>query len=185
MAKEKKAKKIKQEKYRSEEQTEMIRFIRILIIVIIFVLAIYFLTRIFVTKDLFNNNDDNETQTVEGTINYNVTSIGSMLNKAEDEYYVLIFNTDDLRAIYYSGLMSNYTRGENALKVYYADLKNELNQKFYDPENINLEVSGISDLRVGDLTLVKVSNGQITEILSNEDEIASELAYIAPEDVEN
>ena len=175
MAKEKKAKKIKQEKYRSEEQTEMIRFIRILIIVIIFVLAIYFLTRIFVTKDLFNNNDDNETQTVEGTINYNVTSIGSMLNKAEDEYYVLIYNTDDLRAIYYSGLMSNYTRGENALKVYYADLKNE----------INLEVSSISDLRVGDLTLVKVSNGQITEILGNEDEIASELAYIAPEDVEN
>ena len=81
--------------------------------------------------------------------------------------------------------MSNYTRGENALKVYYADLKNELNQKFYDPENINLEVSSISDLRVGDLTLVKVSNGQITEILGNEDEIASELAYIAPEDVEN
>ena len=88
MAKEKKAKKIKQEKYRSEEQTEMIRFIRILIIVIIFVLAIYFLTRIFVTKDLFNNNDDNETQTVEGTINYNVTSIGSMLNKAEESRIV-------------------------------------------------------------------------------------------------
>lgn len=184
MAKEKKAKKIKQEKYRSEEQTEIIRFIRILIIVIIFVLAIYFLTRIFVTKDLLND-DNKEQETITGTINYNVTSIGSMLNKAEDEYYVLIYDTENIRSIYYSGLMSNYTRGENALKVYYADLNNELNQKFYDPENINLEVSNISNLRVGDLTLVKVNNGQITEILGNEDEIAKELAYVAPKDVEN
>ena len=179
------SKKIKQEKYRSEEQTEMIRFIRILIIVIIFVLAIYFLTRIFVTKDLFNNNDDNETQTVEGTINYNVTSIGSMLNKAEDEYYVLIYNTDDLRAIYYSGLMSNYTRGENALKVYFADLDKELNQKFYDPENTNLDVTDISDLRVGDLTLLKIKDGRITDALTTEEDIANELKYIEPEDTEN
>lgn len=185
MAKEKKAKKIKQEKYHSEEQTEMIRFIRILIIVVIFVLAIYFLTRIFVTKDLFNNDNNKETETIEGTINYNVTLIGSMLNKAEDEYYVLIYDTENVRSIYYSGLMSSYARGENALKVYYADLNNELNQKFYDPDNINLETNNISDLRVGDLTLVKVSNGRIAEILGDEEKIAEELAYVAPEDVEN
>ena len=50
-----KEKKVKQEKYRSEEQNEIIRFIRILIIVVVLILGIYFLTRIFVTKDLFNN----------------------------------------------------------------------------------------------------------------------------------
>ena len=93
MAKEKKAKKIKQEKYRSEEQTEIIRFIRILIIVIIFVLAIYFLTRIFVTKDLLND-DNKEQETITGTINYNVTSIvdKQMYERLTISQYSIIYN---------------------------------------------------------------------------------------------
>lgn len=178
-----KPKKIKQEKYRSEEQLEMIRFIRILIIVIIIILGIYFFTRIFVTKDLLNKEEDN-TEITEGTINYTMTLIGSMLNKPEDEYYVIVYNADDIRSVYYSGLVSNYNRNEEALTVYYANLGNELNQKFYDPENINLEANQISDLRVGDLTLVRVENGEIAEIFDSEEDIATELAYIENEDTE-
>ena len=183
MAKDK-PKKIKQEKYRSEEQEEMIRFIRILIIVIIVILGIYFFTRIFVTKDLLNNEDDN-TPITEGSINYTMTLIGSMLNKPEDEYYVIIYNYDDLRSVYYSGLISNYNRNENPLTVYYANLANELNKKFYDPENTNLEVTNISDLRLGDITLIRVEDGEIAETFDNEEDIAAELAYIESEDTEN
>ena len=179
-----KPKKIKQEKYRSEEQEEMIRFIRILIIVIIVILGIYFFTRIFVTKDLLNKEEDN-TPITEGTINYTMTLIGSMLNKPEEEYYVIIYNADDIRSVYYSGLISNYNRNEDALTVYYANLANELNKKFYAPDNMNLETTNISDLRVGDLTLIKVKNGEIAEVWDNEEEIANELAYTPSEDTEN
>ncbi len=179
-----KPKKIKQEKYRSEEQLEMIRFIRILIIVIIIILGIYFFTRIFVTKDLLNNNDE-EREITEGTVNYTRTLIGSMLNKPEEEYYVIIYNSEDIRSIYYSGIVSAYENNEEPLKVYYADLNNELNKKFYNSENSNLNVDDISELKVGNLTLVKVKNGQIAEIFANEEDIATELAYIKSEDTEN
>lgn len=116
MTKKEKTKKIKTEKYRSEEQTEMIRFVRILIIVIILILGIYFFTRIFVTKDLLNNEEE-EKEILEGTVNYNLTMIGSLFNKPESEYYVMIYNTENLRSIYYSGLMTNYARNENALLI--------------------------------------------------------------------
>lgn len=76
-------------------------------------------------------------------------------------------------------------RNENALKVYFADLDKELNQKFYDPENTNLDVTDISDLRVGDLTLLKIKDGRITDALTTEEDIANELKYIEPEDAEN
>ena len=182
--KKEKTKKIKVEKYRSDEQMEMIRFIRILIIVVILIVAVYFFTRIFATKDLLNNNED-ETPIVEGTVNYNITMIGSMLNKPEEEYYVMIYNTENLRSIYYSGLMTVYTQNEEPLKIYFADLNKELNQKFYNPENVNLEVNNISDLRVGDLTLIKVRNGNIDEVFTEEEDIASELEYVESEDTVN
>ena len=179
-----KPKKIKPEKYRSDDQMEMIRFIRILIIVVVLIIGIYFFTRIFVTKDLINEENNNDS-VVEGVINYDVTMIGSLLNKPEEEYYVMIYNTENIRSVYYSSLMSNYNENEDALKIYFADLDKELNAKFYDPEHINLMVSNISDLKVGDLTLIRVENGQIAEAFSDEEEIANELAYIESEDTEN
>lgn len=180
MIKKDKSKKIKLEKYHSEEQIEISRFIRILIIVIILILGIYFFTRIFVTKDLLNNKD-NEQNITQGTVNYTITMIGALLQKPEDEYYVMIYDTENLRSIYYSGLMTNYAKNENALKVYFADLNKALNKKFYNPENINLKVSKISDLRVGDLTLLKIKDGKISEAYNDENQIANLLKYNSDE----
>ncbi len=183
-AKETKSKKIKEEKYRSEEQTEMLRFIRILLIVIVLIVGVYLFTRIFVTKDLFSQNDTTPTVN-EGSINYEVTLIGSLLNKPETEYYVIIYDAQNLRSVYYSNLITNYKLNQDALKVYFANLDNELNQKFYDPENVNVDITNISDLKVGDLTLIKVSNGAIEQIWTNEASIAEELQYIESTDTEN
>ena len=181
--KEKKVKKlkIKGEKFRTEEQTEIIRFIWILIIVLVIIVGVYFLTRIFVTKDLLNN-EDKETEVIEGSINYNVTLIGALLNKQEEEYYVYIYDPENIRSVYYSSLVNIYTQNEDHLKVYYANLANELNAKFYDPENINTKVDSISDLRVGDVTLIRVKKGKIVETLTDEESIATALAYINEED---
>ena len=184
--KEKKVKKekIKQEKYRTEEQTEIIRFIWILVIVIVLIVGVYFATRIFVTKDLLNN-EETDNDVVEGSINYNVTLIGAMLNKPEEEYYVIIYDTENLRSVYYSSLVNNYIRNEEHLKVYHANLSNELNAKFYDPENITTQIDSIADLKVGDITLIRVRNSALQEILTEEESIATALAYINEEDTEN
>lgn len=179
MAKEK-IKKVKQEKYRSEEQMEIIRFIRILIIVVVLILGIYFITEIFIKEDSKNN----ENEITEGKINYDKILIGSILNKPEKEYYVLIYNSENLRAAYYSGIASKYLQNKEHLRVYYADLNNKLNQDFYDQENVNLNVSDIKDLKVGDVALIKVKDGKIIKAIGTEEEIAEELKYIESEDTE-
>lgn len=174
--------KIKKEKYQTDDQKEITRFLITLLIVIFILVGIYFFTRFFVKKDL---NNSSESEITEGTINYTTTLIGSMLNKPEDEYYVIAYDIDNLRAIYYNSLISNYSQNEDALKVYYADISNVLNQKFYDPENINLDTDNISELKIGDLTLIRIRRGEIAEILNSEDDIAEALRYIASEDTEN
>lgn len=168
--------KLKVEKIESEEQIEIARFIRILVILVVLILGIYFFTRIFVTKDLFNNSKDESASATPGAINYDTTLIGSMLSKSEDEYYVIAYKSEDMtNSIYYSGLVTNYKKNEKAIKVYYADLSNELNKKYYDKENVN--TSSLETLKLGDVTLLKISKGKIVSALTEEKDIETALAY--------
>lgn len=175
----KNSKRIKKEKIQTEEQVEAIRFVRILLILIVIVLGVYFFTRLFVTKDLFDK-DSGETKTIKGEINYNKTLIGNMFNKSDNDYYVILYNTEDINAIYYSGLITNYQKNEKALKVYFADLSNPLNEKYAAKEDtkVNVNTTDFDKFRVGDLALIKISNGKITKALTSEKDTAKELEYV-------
>lgn len=168
--------KIKQEKYYSDEQMEIRKFIKILIIIVILILGIYFFSRIFISKDLFNKESDTP-KIISGSINYDTTIIGAMLNKPETEYYVMLFDTKDPEAIYYSGLISSYRRNETALRVYTVDLSNELNKKYIKEEN-NLTPNDLDKFSVKDVALLKISKGKIIKSLSESEKIATELAYV-------
>ena len=170
--KKKTVKKVKEEKYRSEEQQEIIRFIKILIIVVVFLLAIYFITRIFVKKDLLNNNE--ETAVTE--VSYNKMVFGTMLNRPYEKYYVLAFSSKDNKANYYSALASNYSQDEDSLYIYYIDLEDSMNKEFITTDGkTNPKAKNVSDLKVGDLTLIKVEDGKIAKYIENVEEIKSEL----------
>ena len=72
MTNKKNSKRIKMDKYETEEQVELKQFIKILVVLIILVVGVYFLTRAFVTKDLFNKKEESS-ETTKGTINYSTT----------------------------------------------------------------------------------------------------------------
>ncbi|MBE6154905.1 MAG: hypothetical protein E7163_04980 [Firmicutes bacterium] len=175
MTDKKKAKRIKKEKYQTEEQTEIIRFVKILVAVIIIVLGVYILTRIFVTKDLLNDTNTPK-QTTAGQINYEITNIGSMLNKKEKEYYVIMYSSENLDAVYYSTLASKYSQNKNALKIYYANLDTELNQMYVDADKENLNPVNLEDFKVSNLALIKIKDNKIEKSFNTENEIATELA---------
>lgn len=177
MAKKIATKRIKSEKYQTEEQAEIMRFVKILIIVLILILGVYLFTRIFVTKDLFNEKKENDT-VISGEIDYSKTIIGSMLNKPEDEYYVLIYDKEDIKSVYYGGLITTYARNENALKVYYADLSNELNKKYVTTSDKEVNTTSLENFKVKNLALIKIKDGKITSSSTNEDDIAEELKYV-------
>lgn len=168
-------KKSKIKKYETEEQMEMKRFVFVLLGLIIIIIGIYFFTRAFVTKDLFKETSDVNYK--EGTINYNVAIVGTLLNRPEKEYYVMAFSNEDNNANYYNVLVSEYMSKESALKVYYLDLDNELNKDYiaYD-ENPSNSFTSIQDLKLGNLTLIKIKDGKVTKFIINEDEIKKEFA---------
>lgn len=174
---EKETKKIKPAKiaktknYKTEEQQEMIKFIVVLLIVAICVVGVYIFTRAFVTKDLFNENEE---ETVTGSINYDVAVVGTMLNRPYDEYYVISYDSTASDAATNDALLSNYKNTATALKIYYVDLNNELNKSYYSEES-NKDAKTISELKLGDLTLIKIKNGQINKYIEGYENIQKQL----------
>lgn len=171
-----KIQKVKRETYRSEEQEEIIRFVWILAIIIILILGVYFFTKIFVTKDL--NKDNTTSEPTTGEINYNSTLIGSMFTKPENKYFVLIYDSEDVRSVYYSGVISAYKKyNKEALRVYTADLNNELNKKYLDEENVNVNTNNLEKFKVGKLALLKITDGKVEKTYTTEEEIVKALDY--------
>ena len=166
------AKKIKDVNFKSEEQQEITRFIKILILVVIFLLAIYFLTSVFVKKDYAKDNE--ETSVTE--INYNKIVFGNMLNRPYDEYYVLAFSSLDNKANYYSALVESYKNAEKSLPIYYIDLEDSMNSEFISKDdNTNNKAESLNDLKVGSLTLIKIKDSKIVKYIEKVEEIKSEL----------
>ena len=164
-------KKIKEEKVRSEEQQEIIRFIKILLIVLLIVCVVYVATRIFVKQDL--GKEVKETSVTE--VSYSKMVFGTMLNRNEDSYYVLAFSSEDNKANYYSALAASYMSDKESLYVYYIDLKDALNKDYIAIDGkSNKDAKRVSELKVGELTLIKVEKGKIVKYLESLDEIKSE-----------
>lgn len=169
-------KKNKKIKYVTEEQKEVKRFVFVLLGLIFVVIGIYFFTRIFITKDLFNDKTDEVTYT-EGTINYDVAIVGNMLNRPYDEYYLLAFDSEGTKVNYYNSVATMYMSKEKSLKMYHIDLANELNKKYIaEDENVSKKFESIDKLKLGEVTLIKVKNKKVTKLITNIEDIEKELA---------
>lgn len=166
-------KKVDINKYTSEESKEVKRFIIILLSIIVLVLAVYGITRL-INKDKDNNNDRTVTA---GSIDYDKVSVGTLFNRADNEYYVIVYDGEAPNAIYYSALMNKYMDKEKSNKVYFCDLSNELNKKYYvgEDKDSNPNATTSSELAFKDLTLIKIKNGIIVKYLETLDTIKTEL----------
>lgn len=166
-------KKVDIDKYTSEESKEVKRFIIILLSIIVLVLAVYGITRL-VNKDKDNNDDRTITA---GSIDYDKVSVGTLFNRADSEYYVIVYDGETPNAIYYSALMNKYMDKEKSNKVYFCDLSNELNKKYYvgEDKDSNPNATTSSELAFKDLTLIKIKNGKIVKYLETLDTIKTEL----------
>lgn len=167
-------KKVDIDKYTSEESKEVKRFIIILISIIVLVLAVYGITRLINKNKDDNNNDRTVTA---GSIDYDIVSVGTLFNRADSEYYVIVYDGESANAIYYSALMNKYMDKEKSNKVYFCDLSNELNKKYYvgDNKESNPKATTSSELAFKDLTLIKIKDGKIVKYLESLDTIKTQL----------
>ena len=167
-----KGKKIKNEKYISDESKEVRNFVIILLGIIIIVLIVYGVSKIFVEDE--DTSIQRVTQT--GKIDYDIVSVGTMLNRNYSEYYVAIYDEDSPQAVLYSTIIANYLNEEDATKVFFCNLGNYLNKDYYvgSEGKSNPDAKSVSEFAFGDLTLIKVEDGKITLYLEDLDTIKEE-----------
>lgn len=162
-------KRIKSINVGSDDENIIKKFVIILLVIILLVSIIYFVTEKTKTKEEIEN-------TTTAEINYEIVSVGMLLNRPEKEYYVMVYDSTSDDAILYSTLINNYKNKKDHLKMYYCDLNNKLNSDYYNKNNDNKsnpKATKIDELNFGKLTLLKISNGKISKYLENYDEIKS------------
>lgn len=161
----------------TEEENEVKRFIIIVIVIGLFVGVIYGLTEIF-KKDEEKETEDNSSV----TISYDKLTVGTLLNRPYDEYYVLAYDSDANKAIEYSAIISQYkskSTEKDYVKIYFLDLNNGLNKKYYnvnEDNKSNPNAKKIEDLDFGDLTLLCIKDGKIKEYIEDYTTIQKKLS---------
>ena len=143
----------------NEEMKTIKQFIITLMILIIIVLGIYLFTKLFVTKE-----DTDTTTTDVDYINPKMAIVGTMLKKSEDNYYVILYNTEDDDASTYAALLNKYSAKDDYVTTYRVDLSNPMNSKYIaEGSDVNTQSDTLSDLRFGAITLLEVKNGKIID----------------------
>lgn len=152
--------------YSTAEQEEILKFLIVIVLVVIAVLGIYVATRIFVTKDFFKTETKTEEVIPDVNIDYSVAIMGQIFNRPYNEYYVVIYDsTNDDYQYDMAMLVYNYNKKEKHSHIYTVDLSNKLNDGYYDPENVNVNAKTLSELKVGDITLLKIKNGKVNKYI--------------------
>ena len=151
---------------KTTEQQEMRNFLIVIVVVLVCVAAIYFITRAFVTKDLFKKDEPKVEEVTPGSINYGTIIMGMIMNRPDEEYYVVIYDKTAANASEMSSLVTKYNSGEKHLPVYTVDLSNKtMNASYYDPNNISQKPKTLQEIKVGDRTLIKIKKGEIQKFI--------------------
>lgn len=163
----KKIKRLKGSNFVSEEENEVKTFFIIIAVIAIIAGGIY-----FVTELLSDKNEIDPNAITAGSINYNKVSVGTILNRPYDNYYVLVYDSNSSEAVKYSNMMNLYMQKDekNIKKIYFCDLSNALNSKYYnvnEDDKSNPNAKKIEDLDFGDLTLLEIKNGKIVNYLES------------------
>ena len=136
-------------------------FVGILIMLLLFFVLLYIITGLFITKELkwFNNGSKND-DVVE--IENKILATDS-LRQVEEEYYVYFCDTTDEDSEVTNILYSIPD------KVYRVDLHDDFNSNFVGESSGIVE--NISDLKVSNPTVIKVTSERITAFYSGAEEI--------------
>lgn len=160
----KKINRLKQKRVINEDMTNIRNLIILLIIVVGVCIGLYFLTEHMIEKDTAKTNTNNE-----AIINYYIATIGTMFNRIEEEYYVLIYSSED-NGTDLDSVLSTYRSSDNYIKTYYVDLDKKINNSAISEET-NKKPSSSTEVKVVGPTLYKIVNGKVSNCYIGVDEI--------------
>lgn len=161
-------------KIKTTEQSELKSFLIVILVVLGCVLGLYIITTVFVAEKEPEKVDEE----VAGEVNYDVAIMGQLLNRPYDEYYAVVYDTNGDYMYEMSAIVAAYNGKDKHKHMYTIDLGNKLNESYYNPEKATTKVKDVKkleDLKVGDVTLIKVKKGKITKIVTDMEKMKKEL----------
>ncbi len=157
------------------EESEVKSFLITLVVVLLIIGSLFYFT-----KYVINDGDVNIVvfDSIDGAVNYNIASVGTMLGKADEEYYVFISSSDDDNLVGYQVEIAKYTEqdSDDILPIFYVDLASAMNNNYIatDENPVNVDATTIDEMYFGDATLIKVKNGKVIAYYTTVEQMAVE-----------
>ena len=167
----------KQEKIVEQDTYSLKNLIRIIIVLVI-ILGIFYLITTLVVDAVKQDNINNTVTQIDST----KITLNNLLNRNEEEYYVLatkesLYNNINSQIKYselYNNYISEYASLEDALPFYAVDLDDALNKNYMSDE-LNI-TDDIGEIKLNDEVLFKIKDGKIEEYFVGSSDILEELS---------
>ena len=159
-------KNVKKEEKKNNPQTSEIRSLLIIILAVIIIFLIF--TAITTLVNPKKHTD--ATQVIEETVQYDKIIVGEILNRLEDNYYVLVLEKDNAYNELYKTYLDMYISKNKEQKYYTVDLNDAFNQSYLGEKTV---VSGkdISKYSFNNSTLIKIKNNKIDKVYALHEDI--------------
>lgn len=149
-------------------------------IIILLILSVIFVVFYFITVKFAHPKKVDEV-TTPAQIDSNKITLGNLLDRPENEYYVLVTKESlyDSSANYtkiYDNYINDYQKDENALKIYRVNLDDALNKK-YVSDKLNI-TDDLSTLTLNDEVLFKINNKKIEKYYVGNSKIVDKLSRL-------
>ena len=143
------------------EEKQLRKYIVTLLIIIIILSALYILSSLFITKELdwFNKKETEETTENEKSDDILASDI---FKQNVDEYYVYFYDFSEKESVITDTVGSKL----GYYNLYRVNTGSAMNAN-YVGETGNKKAKNLSDLKVVPNTLIKITNGVITEYYEN------------------
>jgi hypothetical protein len=145
---------------------ELKKLLKITLIICGVLLVFYFITVLVQNED----NDDNKESNNTAVIQYNKILVGEILNRSENEYYVLVEKENDS----YIDLYKQYLTSVKETVYYTVNLSEVFNQNKVGDETI-VEGNEVGNYKFAETTLIKVTNNTLNGVYKNKAEITEYL----------
>lgn len=156
------------------EEVDIKGFIKVVVAIAVVVVVAYGLTLLAKHIGLFDIRYV-KPEVSNATISYENILAGTIFNRSESDYYVMIgdFESDD--SVYIGSLGNLYKNKEgDKIPLYAVDLSESLNKSIIG-ENSNPSAQTINDLKVNGHTLIKISGGRNVKYIEGDENIKIEL----------
>jgi len=155
------------------EEVDLKGFIVVILAIAIVVVIAYGLTLLAKHAGLFDLRYI-KPEIAAATIDYENISAGTIFNRIENEYYVMIGDFESEESVYVGSLGSLYKNKTDKIPLYSVDLSEGLNKSVIS-DTSNPSAQTVSDLKINGHTLIKISGGRNVKYIEGDENIKIEL----------